>query len=133
MIRFLFTLALVAAALSGPGCAATDLTERSQPVEYLVAYQDLPAGLVVHRSWGRIDLGIDGGPAAGAYLRTADSSAWYCTDWTGGMADPEPWLGAVYFGPFASLASCKAQLQGHIVYYLDTEGTDGASDWLELP
>jgi hypothetical protein len=128
------TLAVALALGLAAGCTAPEpLTERTLLVEHLVFYPNLPAGLVVERSWGIVDLGLDGGPMAGAFIRSADGSAWYGADWSGSLDDPNPEASAAFWGPFASEAACRPHMLAQVVAMIDAEGTDGASDWLTLP
>lgn len=111
-----------------------DTLTKDNAMPDLVTYQNLPTGLVIHRSVGPVDDGGGGGGViCGAYIRNADSTQWYGADYSGPLADQNRMTNAAYWGPAGSIEACQPDMMTQVVNELAANGTDGTSAWLVLP
>lgn len=89
----------------------------------------LPTGLLIDRSMERVVNGLRNGAAISKNVLTGD---WYASDFTCGPAQDVDAYTA-HFGPYATKAAARFQLDSDELEYLDDNGTDGVSTWLVLP
>jgi hypothetical protein len=99
----------------------------------LVKFTALPDGATIDRSVGPIYLGeADGNDIGCAITYHAATDRWYASDFRCPHG-VDPMTYTATFGPHVTKAGARSELDPLCVSYLDTEGTDGSSAWLELP
>jgi hypothetical protein len=90
----------------------------------------LPAGLIIVNSIARTL--PDGNQSGCAILRNAGSTDWWSTDYFCGPGQ-NPMSESAVFGPHASEAGARSEMEGGNLVAMDAEGTPGSSTWLVYP